>query len=82
MKKLLATILALTLAATAAGCSQSPGDASAAVMTEISLDGMPDYSKDIDTKVFTIGQWVNVPQPVFLARLRYGKGRIRRHAYG
>lgn len=66
-------LLALILMLSASGCRQrteSGGDA----MTEISAEGMPDYSADVEDKVFTIGQWVNVPNRY--SWLNYDTGRI------
>lgn len=71
MKKITATILAFILGASLAGCS---GPGNSVSMTEISLEGMPDYSADIDSKVFTIGQWVNVPNRY--SWINYDTGKI------
>lgn len=72
MKKTLVFILALFLVFSAA-CVPNKEDKNNE-MTEISLDGMPDYSAYEADLHFTIGQWVNIPNKY--SWLNYDTGKI------
>lgn len=59
MKRTVAVILAALLPLMICGCNDKSEEY---VMTEIGMQGMPDYSDDEENKAYTIGQWVNVPE--------------------